>query len=275
MVRALPSWSLTTVCIIDLSSPLASVDVERILLDEESFCPEPLQPDSQDVIMSNLALHWVNDLPGTLIQIRQILKEDGVFIGALLGGESLFELRTSLQLAELEREGGISPRVSPMTGASPSRPCMIPSVEMLIRSVACADSRSMSSLLSRAGFNLPAVDVDEVTIHYPSIFELMDDLRGMGESNAVSLRRPHLSRDTLLAADAIYRALHGNEDGTLPATFQVIFAIGWKPAASQPKPLKRGTAKTSLKEALGEGKPETADEAVERTEQEKNTKKQN
>ena len=132
----------------------------------------------------------------------------------------------------------------------------------------------MSSLLSRAGFNLPAVDVDDVTIHYPSIFELVDDLRGMGESNAVSMRRPHLSRDTLLAADAIYRALHGNEDGTLPATFQVIFAIGWKPAASQPKPLKRGTAKTSLKEALGEGKPETADEAVERTEKENDTKKQ-
>lgn len=95
---------------------ITAVDVERILLDEESFCPEPLQPDSQDVVMSNLALHWVNDLPGTLIQIRQTLKEDGVFIGALLGGESLFELRTSLQLAELEREGGISPRVSPMTG---------------------------------------------------------------------------------------------------------------------------------------------------------------
>ncbi|KAK9899973.1 S-adenosyl-L-methionine-dependent methyltransferase [Cystobasidium minutum MCA 4210] len=209
------------------------VDVERIVLDEENFSPHTLKPDSQDVIMSNLALHWVNDLPGTLIQIRHTLKEDGAFIGALLGGDTLFELRTALQLAELEREGGISPRVSPMT-----------------------DSRSMSSLLSRAGFNLPAVDVDEITINYPSIFELIDDLRFMGESNAVGMRRTHLKRDTLLAADAIYRALHGNEDGTIPATFQIIFAIGWKPAASQPKPLKRGSAKTSLKEALGEGPPE-------------------
>ena len=122
----------------------------------------------------------------------------------------------------------------------------------------------MSSLLSRAGFNLPAVDVDEVTINYPSIFELIDDLRFMGESNAVSLRRPHLRRDTLVAADAIYRALHGNEDGTIPATFQVVYAIGWKPSASQPKPLARGSAKTSLKEALGEGKPESQEEADEK-----------
>lgn len=97
------------------------------------------------------------------------------------------------------------------------------------------DSRSMSSLLSRAGFNLPAVDVDEVRINYPSIFELVEDLRAMGESNAIAIRRSFLKRDTLLAADAIYKALHGNPDGTIPATFQVIFSIGWKPSASQPK----------------------------------------
>ena len=92
------------------------------MLDEEDFLHKTLQANSQDVVISNLALHWINDLPGTLIQIRQVLKEDGVFIGALLGGDSLFELRTALQLAELEREGGISPRVSPMTGASSSLP---------------------------------------------------------------------------------------------------------------------------------------------------------
>ncbi|KAL7006104.1 hypothetical protein EMMF5_004442 [Cystobasidiomycetes sp. EMM_F5] len=211
------------------------VEVERLPIQEEDFSPHTLAPDSQDAVLSNLALHWVNDLPGTLIQIRHTLREDGVFIGALLGGETLFELRTALQLAELEREGGISPRVSPMT-----------------------DSRSMSSLLSRAGFNLPAVDVDEVRINYPSIFELVEDLRAMGESNAIAIRRSFLKRDTLLAADAIYKALHGNPDGTIPATFQVIFSIGWKPSASQPKPLARGSAKTSLKDALsGHEDPET------------------
>lgn len=96
------------------------MEIERVLLDEENFSPNAFQPDTHDVFMSNLALHWVNDLPGSLIQIRHTLKEDGVFIGALLGGDSLFELRTSLQLAELEREGGLSPRVSPMTGAKHS-----------------------------------------------------------------------------------------------------------------------------------------------------------
>lgn len=97
------------------------------------------------------------------------------------------------------------------------------------------DSQSMSSLLGRAGFNLPAVDVDEMTINYPSIFELIDDLRAMGESNAVALRRHTLKRDTLIAADAIYQALHGNADGTIPATFQIIYSIGWKPSPTQPK----------------------------------------
>jgi NADH dehydrogenase [ubiquinone] 1 alpha subcomplex assembly factor 5 len=96
-----------------------TVEVDRVLLDEEHFSPHALQPDTHDAFISNLALHWVNDLPGSLIQIRHTLKEDGVFIGSILGGDSLFELRTSLQLAELEREGGLSPRVSPMTGARP------------------------------------------------------------------------------------------------------------------------------------------------------------
>lgn len=140
-----------------------------MVVDEEAL---PFDENSQEAILSSMALHWVNDLPGTLIQIRRSLKPDGVFIGAVLGGDTLFELRTSLQLAELEREGGISPRVSPMT-----------------------DSQSMSSLLNRAGFALPTVDVDEVKINYPSVFELVEDLRAMGESNAVLQRCVGLARD--------------------------------------------------------------------------------
>ncbi|KLO19933.1 S-adenosyl-L-methionine-dependent methyltransferase [Schizopora paradoxa] len=203
-----------------------AVEVERVQCDEENLL-ETIKANSQEAIVSCLSLHWVNDLPGVLIQIREALVPDGVFIGALFGGETLFELRSSLQLAEVEREGGISPHVSPMT-----------------------DSRDMSNLMGRAGFTLLTVDVDEVKVNYPSIWELMDDLRDMGESNAIIGRRSFIHRDTLLAASAAYKALHGNEDGTIPATFQIIFVIGWKPSPTQPKPLERGTGKTNLKDIL-------------------------
>lgn len=207
--------------------PRLAVEIERHVIDEESL---PFDPNSIDCIVANTTLHWTNDLPGSLIQIQRSLRPDGVFVGSLLGGDTLFELRTSLQLAEQEREGGISPRVSPMT-----------------------DSRDCASLLSRAGFSIPTVDVDEVAVSYPSIYELLHDLRDMGESNAVINRRPVLQRDTLLAADAIYRSLHGNidGDGTVPATFSIIYLIGWKPDPSQPKPLKRGSAEQNLKDVLG------------------------
>ncbi|KAI0677636.1 S-adenosyl-L-methionine-dependent methyltransferase [Trametes maxima] len=202
------------------------VEVERINADEETLL-QTIPPNSQEAIVSCLSLHWVNDLPGVLVQIREALKPDGVFLGALFGGDTLFELRTSLQLAEVEREGGISPHVSPMT-----------------------DSRDMSNLLGRAGFTLLTVDVDEVKVAYPSMWELMEDLQDMGESNAVVGRRHIIHRDTLAAASAIYKELHGNEDGTVPATFQVIYVIGWKPAPNQPKPLERGSAQTNLKDVL-------------------------
>ncbi|CCM03355.1 uncharacterized protein FIBRA_05484 [Fibroporia radiculosa] len=202
------------------------VKVERIHADEENLL-NVIEPNSQEAIVSCLSLHWVNDLPGVLVQIKEALQPDGVFLGALFGGDTLFELRTSLQLAEMEREGGISPHVSPMT-----------------------DSRDMSNLLGRAGFTLLTVDVDEVKVAYPSMWELMDDLRDMGENNAVIGRRNSIHRDTLAAAAAIYKELHGHEDGTVPATFQVIYVIGWKPSPKQPKPLARGTGKTNLKEIL-------------------------
>ncbi|KAN0062410.1 hypothetical protein ACQY0O_005294 [Thecaphora frezii] len=202
-------------------------EFERRVVDEEAL---PFEEASLDCIVVSGGLHWTNDLPGVLVQIRRALKPDGVFIAGLCGGDTLFELRTSLQLAEQEREGGISARVSPM-----------------------ADQRDMASLLQRAGFTLPTVDVDEVTIAYPSMFELVHDLRDMGESNAVINRRPQLRRDTLLAASAIYESLHAlkpEEGKGVPATFSLIFLIGWAPAPTQPKPLRRGSAKHSLKEAL-------------------------
>ncbi|TFK46889.1 S-adenosyl-L-methionine-dependent methyltransferase [Heliocybe sulcata] len=203
-----------------------SVERERIHADEERLL-DVVAPNSQEAIVSCLSLHWINDLPGVLVQIKEALQPDGVFIGAMFGGDTLFELRTSLQLAELEREGGISPHVSPMT-----------------------DTRDVSNLLSRAGFTLLTVDVDEVHVAYPSMFELMEDLRDMGESNAIVGRRGFIHRDTLAAASAVYKALHGNEDGSVPATFQIIWMIGWKPAPNQPKPLERGSGKTNLKDVL-------------------------
>ncbi|KAJ4479124.1 S-adenosyl-L-methionine-dependent methyltransferase [Lentinula aciculospora] len=202
------------------------VEVERIHADEENLL-QIMNPNSQEAIVSCLSLHWVNDLPGVLIQIKEALQPDGLFLGAMLGGETLFELRTALQLAQVDREGGISPHISPMT-----------------------DTRDVSNLLGRAGFTLLTVDIDEVKVTYPSMWELMDDLRDMGESNAVIGRRHIIHRDTLAAASAIYKELHGNEDGTVPATFQVIFMIGWKPAPTQPKPLERGSGKTNLKDVL-------------------------
>ncbi|KAK9722688.1 hypothetical protein K7432_002499 [Basidiobolus ranarum] len=200
------------------------VEVERRVIDEEML---PFEENSLEAVVSSLSLHWVNDLPGALIQIRRALKPDGVFIGAMFGGDTLYELRTSLQLSELEREGGISPHVSPM-----------------------ADSRDLGSLLSRAGFNLTTVDVDEIVVNYPSPMELMKDLQAMGESNAVMNSRGYLHRDTLLASHAIYKELYGNPDGTIPATFQIIYMIGWKPDSTQPKPIARGSATTSFKDIL-------------------------
>ncbi|WFD44336.1 hypothetical protein MPSI1_003003 [Malassezia psittaci] len=199
-------------------------EIERRLIDEEFL---PFEENSLDCIIASGSLHWTNDLPGALVQIQRALKPDGVFIGYMLGGDTLFELRTSLMLAEQERHGGLSVHVSPMT-----------------------ETRDVSSLLTRAGFTLQTVDLDELTVHFPSMLELLQDLQNMGESNAVINRQTYLRRDTLIAADAIYKALHGTDEGHYPATFAPIFMIGWKPSPTQRKPLERGSAKKSLKEVL-------------------------
>ncbi|OLY83716.1 NADH dehydrogenase [ubiquinone] 1 alpha subcomplex assembly factor 5 [Smittium mucronatum] len=200
------------------------VKVERRKMDEE--IPD-FEENSCEAIVSNLSLHWVNDLVGSLIKIRSALIPDGVFLASLFGGDTLFELRTSLQLAEQERLGGISPHISPMV-----------------------DPSDMGGLLTRAGLSIPTVDVDKIIVNYPSMFHLMADLNAMGEGNAIMKRPRTIRRSTLYAAASIYKELYGNEDGSIQATFEIVYIIGWKPDPSQPKPLKRGSAEVSMKSVL-------------------------
>lgn len=197
----------------------------RLVCDEEFL---PIAPASLDLVVSNLSLHWVNDLPGTLIQLRHALKPDGLLLASMFGGETLKELRQSLTEAEVEVEGGLSPRVSPFT-----------------------DVRDAGMLLQRAGFALPVIDADVITVSYDSPLKLMADLRAMGESNAVAERRKGFTRrTTLLTAAQKYMETHAGPDGRAPATFQVIWIAAWAPSADQPKALKPGSAAHSLAEAL-------------------------
>ncbi|KAM4695143.1 arginine-hydroxylase NDUFAF5, mitochondrial isoform 2-T2 [Discoglossus pictus] len=198
----------------------SEIPTMNIIADEEFL---PFKESSFDLVVSSLSLHWVNDLPRTFQEIFNVLKPDGVFIGAMFGGETLYELRCSLQLAEIEREGGFSPHVSPFTAVT-----------------------DLGSLLGRAGFHMLTVDTDEIQVQYPGMFEVMKDLQGMGESNCAWNRRTLLHRDSLLAAAAIYKEMYGEEDGSVPATFQIYYMIGWKPHESQAKPAKRGSATVSF-----------------------------
>jgi SAM-dependent methyltransferase len=185
--------------------------------------------ETLDLAVSALALQFVNDLPGALIQIRRALKPDGLFLAALLGGDTLTELRQSFAVAESEIEGGISPRIAPF-----------------------ADVRDLGGLLQRAGFALPVVDSDRVTVRYDSVFALMHDLRRMGMTNALieRSRRP-LKRATLFKMAEIYRERFADADGRLRATFEIIWLSGWAPHESQQQPLKPGSARTRLADALG------------------------
>lgn len=208
--------------------PEGDIKILKIQGDEGSL---PFKSHFADLVVSCLGLHWINDLPGTLSTIRQILKPDGVFIGSIFSGETLFELRSSLLLAETEREGGFSPHISPFVRPS-----------------------DVAGLLTQAGFNLITVDMDEIVVRYPSMFELLFDLQAMGESNCNWNRRLHLPRETMLAAASIYREMYAKQGTTeghldgVPATFEVVSFIGWRPDPSQPKPIKRGSAEFSLKD---------------------------
>ncbi|NWZ99533.1 NDUF5 hydroxylase, partial [Nesospiza acunhae] len=200
----------------------------RVVADEEFL---PFKADTFDLVVSSLRYVFISfnrALCVCVLQIHQVLKPDGVFIGAMFGGDTLYELRCSLQLAELEREGGFSPHVSPFT--------------------AVAD---LGHLLSRAGFNTLTVDTDEIQVNYPGLFEVMEDLQGkyilcMGESNCSWNRKPLLHRETMLAAAAIYQEMYGNSNGSVPATFQIYYMIGWKYHESQTKPAQRGSATVSF-----------------------------
>ena len=196
-----------------------------LVADEELL---PFKEHCFDAILSNLALHWVNDLPGALAQIRSSLKPDGLFLASLFGTGTLHELRTALMEAELAETGGASPRVSPF-----------------------ADLRDAAGLLQRAGFALPVADADTVTVTYGDFFALLRDLRGMGETNILIDRLKQPTRRTVFArAAAIYQERFAGADGRLPATFQVLFLTGWAPDPSQQQPARRGSGKTSLKDVF-------------------------
>lgn len=200
------------------AGPRVVCDPELVAFRDASF----------DLVASNLVLHWVADLPGALVQLRRVLEPDGLLLAAMLGGQTLVELRTALFEAELAEEDGVSPRVSPM-----------------------AELRDAAGLLQRAGFALPVADSEILTVTYPDMLALMRDLRGMGETNALAgRRRAGLRRATLARAALIYAERFGDSEGRIRASFEVLFLCGWAPHPQQPKPLPRGSAQMRLADAL-------------------------
>ena len=211
----------------DLSGAmLAGRDGPRVVLDEEVL---PFAPASLDLVVSTLGLHWTNDVVGALVQIRRALRPDGLFLGALLGGSTLTELRQALTDAESEMLGGAGSRGAPF-----------------------ADSRDAAGLLQRAGFALPVADVDRVKVSYDHPLKLLADLRQMGETNVLADRHPRaLTRPLLARASEIYAERFADADGRVTATFEIVTLTGWAPHASQPQPLKPGSARMRLADALG------------------------
>ncbi len=198
----------------------------RVVADEEAL---PFADNTLDLVVSGLSLQAVNDLPGVLAQVRRALKPDGLFLAALLGGDTLAELRQSFAVAESELEGGVSPRVAPF-----------------------ADLRDLGGLLQRAGFALPVTDVDRITVRYATPLRLLRDLRRMGAANPlVERRRVPLRRATLMRAMEVYAARFADPDGRVRASFDIMWLSGWSPHESQQKPLRPGAAKQRLADALG------------------------
>lgn len=197
----------------------------------------PFSDGGLDLVVSGLALHWINDLPGTLIQIRRSLRPDGLFLAAMVGGDTLTELRQSFAQAEAELSGGISPRVAPFV-----------------------DVRDLGALLQRAGFKLPVTDVDRLTFRFGSIFGLFRDLRMIAATNVLSerLRKP-LTRKLLARVAEIYAERFADPDGRLRATVDIIWLSGWAAHESQQQPLAPGSAKMRLADALGVKEQGTGD----------------
>ena len=188
----------------------------------------PFSPESLDLVVSALAFQFVNDLPGVLAQIRRALRPDGLLLAAMIGGDTLTELRQAFAQAETECEGGVSPRVAPF-----------------------ADLRDIGALLQRAGFALPVTDVDSLVVRYDNAFALMADLRRMGATNVmIERRRMPTRRATMLRMSEIYAQRFSDPDGRVRASFDVIWLSGWAPHESQPKPLRPGSAKASLEAAV-------------------------
>lgn len=205
---------------------VAAAAPPRVAADEEAL---PFATGSFDVVLSNLALHWVNDLPGALAQICRALRPDGLLLASLLGGRTLQELRQCLLEAESDVSGGASPRVSPFI-----------------------ETRDAGALLQRAGFALPVADADLLDVSYPDALALMRDLRGMGETNATVARPRHFTRRAvLLRAAALYGQRHGGPGGRIHASFEIVTLTGWAPSPSQPRPLRPGSAAARLADALG------------------------
>jgi SAM-dependent methyltransferase len=251
MAERLSAVRRTFDVVVDLGTPtdavrraiLASGAVERIIAavptmvapdgyapvvvaDEERL---PFRDASLDLVVSGLALQFVNDLPGALVQIRRALKPDGLFLAALIGGDTLTELRQAFAAAEAEIEGGASPRIAPF-----------------------ADVRAMGALLQRAGFALPVTDVDRVCVRYDSPLHLMHDLRRMGATNVLAERRRGvLRRQTLKRLIEIYAERFADPDGRMRATFDIIWLSGWAPHESQQQPVRPGSARIRLADALG------------------------
>jgi len=226
----------------ELSPDMAAIAAARrpgrlVLCGDAEFLP--FRPGSLDLVISCLDLHWVNDLPGALLQLRQALKPDGLLIATLFGLDTLHDLRTALADAEIETEGGLSPRMSPFT-----------------------DVRDAGGLLQRAGFALPVVDAETITVSYPTPLHLMQDLRGMAETNAVVERRRTLTRrTTLMRAAALYADRHAGPDGRVPARFQVLTLTAWAPSATQQRPLRPGSAANRLADALGTAERDAGEKA--------------
>ncbi len=220
------SHGITTLITADLCPELLGASSDAALVCAEDSLP--LADNSIDLIISSMQLHWVNDLPGALVQMQRALMPDGLLLAALPGGETLTELRQSMAQAESTLRGGISPRVAPF-----------------------ADVRDVGSLLQRAGFNLPIIDCDRLTVSYPHVIKLLEDIRGMGETNLMQARARGLCTPQLLAhTGEVYAEQFGQAqpDGSLrlPATVDIITCAGWKPHSSQPKAAARGSGQHSL-----------------------------
>ncbi len=235
-VAALPSVGemiyAESVAVLAALCPRPSVVCDEDLL--------PFRDGSFNLVVSGLALHRINDLPGALVQIRRALRPDGLFMGAALGSRSLHELRYALIEAEADEEGGASPRIAPF-----------------------ADVREYGALLQRAGFALPVSDADLLTVTYPTPRDLMREIRAMGGGNVLAARRKGpLPRRTLERAEAIYRTRHATPDGRVVASFEIVYLMGWAPHASQQKPAAPGSATMRLADALGTTEHAAGDEAA-------------